>query len=65
MWTREAFGDRTAFVTAWTYWMSNLPYFPGILYFGASRRWSPLGRAAMRSPAARPGTWVSLSSGWS
>lgn len=36
IWTREAFGDRTAFVTAWTYWMSNLPYFPGILYFGAS-----------------------------
>ncbi len=36
VWTREAFGDRTAFVTAWTYWMSNLPYFPGILYFGAS-----------------------------
>jgi glutamate:GABA antiporter len=35
VWTREAFGDRTAFLAAWTYWMSNLPYFPAILYFGA------------------------------
>jgi glutamate:GABA antiporter len=23
IWTREAFGDRTAFLGAWTYWMSN------------------------------------------
>jgi amino acid transporter len=44
IWTREAFGDRTAFVTAWTYWMSNLPYFPGILYFGASTLLVAFGR---------------------
>ncbi|HUX27951.1 MAG TPA: amino acid permease, partial [Terracidiphilus sp.] len=25
VWTREAFGDFTGFLTAWTYWMSNLP----------------------------------------
>jgi amino acid transporter len=35
VWTREAFGDGAAFLAAWTYWMSNLPYFPAILYFGA------------------------------
>ncbi|MFT4113554.1 APC family permease [Silvibacterium sp.] len=35
VWTREAFGDFPAFLTAWTYWMSNLPYFPAVLYFGA------------------------------
>lgn len=36
IWTREAFGDFTGFLTAWTYWMSNLPYFSGVLYFGAA-----------------------------
>ncbi len=35
VWTREAFGDLPGFLAAWTYWMSNLPYFPAILYFGA------------------------------
>lgn len=36
IWTREAFGDFAGFIAAWTYWMSNLPYFPGVLYFGAA-----------------------------
>lgn len=36
VWTREAFGDSYAFVAAWTYWTSNLPYFAGVLYFGAA-----------------------------
>lgn len=36
IWTREAFGDFAGFVAAWTYWMSNLPYFSGVLYFGAA-----------------------------
>lgn len=36
IWTREAFGDFPGFLAAWTYWMSNLPYFPGVLYFGAA-----------------------------
>ncbi len=35
IWTREAFGNFPGFITAWMYWMSNLPYFPSILYFGA------------------------------
>lgn len=35
VWTREAFGDFAGFLTAWMYWMSNLPYFPSVLYFGA------------------------------
>lgn len=54
VWTREAFGDRTAFVTAWTYWMSNLPFFPGILYFGASTvliAFGPRGHSLAGSPA--------------
>ncbi|MFP5235982.1 MAG: APC family permease [Acidobacteriota bacterium] len=36
VWSREAFGDFAGFIAAWTYWMSNLPYFPGVLYFGAA-----------------------------
>jgi amino acid transporter len=35
VWTREASGDFFGFIAAWTYWMSNLPYFPAVLYFGA------------------------------
>lgn len=36
IWTREAFGPFFAFISAWTYWMSNLPYFPSVLFFAAS-----------------------------
>src|ERR1700691_521964 len=36
IWTREAFGDFSGFICAWTYWMSNLPFFAGVLYFGAA-----------------------------
>lgn len=35
IWTQRAFGDFSGFMAAWTYWMSNLPYFPAVLYFGA------------------------------
>jgi len=31
VWTREAFGDFSGFIAGWTYWMSNLPYFPAVL----------------------------------
>jgi amino acid transporter len=36
VWTREAFGDFSGFICAWAYWMSNLPFFAGVLYFGAA-----------------------------
>ncbi|MFZ0760276.1 MAG: APC family permease [Candidatus Sulfotelmatobacter sp.] len=36
VWTRRAFGDFSGFMSAWTYWTSNLPYFPAVLYFAAS-----------------------------
>ncbi len=36
VWSKRAFGDFTGFITGWTYWMSNLPYFPAVLYFAAS-----------------------------
>jgi glutamate:GABA antiporter len=36
VWTKKAFGERAGFLSAWMYWTSNLPYFPGVLYFAAS-----------------------------
>lgn len=54
VWSREAFGDFSGFLAAWTYWMSNLPYFPGVLYFGAASAlfaFGPHGRALAGRPA--------------
>jgi len=36
VWSKRGFGDFAGFISAWTYWTSNLPYFPAILYFAAS-----------------------------
>src|SRR6201996_9517782 len=36
IWTREAYGEFAGFMAAWSYWMSNLPYFASVLYFAAS-----------------------------
>lgn len=36
VWTKQAFGPFAAFVAGWTYWCSNLPYFPALLYFAAA-----------------------------
>ncbi len=35
VWTGLAFGPFAAFLTGWTYWTANLPYFAGMLYFAA------------------------------
>src|ERR1700751_3575264 len=51
IWTREAFGDFSGFIAAWTYWMSNLPYFPGVLYFGAASTLFAFGPRAQRLAA--------------
>ena len=44
VWTQKAFGDFSGFIAAWTYWMSNLPYFPGVLYFGAGSALFAMGK---------------------
>jgi glutamate:GABA antiporter len=36
VWAKIAFGDFAGFITGWSYWMSNLPYFPGVLYFACA-----------------------------
>jgi glutamate:GABA antiporter len=35
VWSKRAFGRFAGFMTGWTYWTSNLPYFPALLYFAA------------------------------
>ena len=35
VWSKRAFGPFAGFITGWTYWTSNLPYFPALLYFAA------------------------------
>src|SRR6185503_15528745 len=35
VWSRKAFGESGGFLCGWIYWMTNLPYFPGVLYFAA------------------------------
>jgi glutamate:GABA antiporter len=36
VWSKRAFGDFAGFITGWTYWACNLPYFPGLFYFTAA-----------------------------
>jgi len=48
IWTRRAFGDFTGFIAAWMYWMSNLPFFASVLYFGATSVLIPFGSHADR-----------------
>jgi len=50
VWSKRAFGDFSGFMSAWTYWTSNLPYFPAVLYFAASNLLY-----------MRPGNWGYLS----
>src|ERR1700747_1934737 len=35
IWSKRAFGPFAGFITGWTYWGSNLPYLPGLLFFAA------------------------------
>jgi glutamate:GABA antiporter len=50
VWSKRAFGDFSGFMAAWTYWTSNLPYFPAVLYF-----------AALNVLYVRPAEWKHLS----
>lgn len=35
VWTRQAFGPFAGFMAGWSYFTSNLPYFPSVFYFDA------------------------------
>ena len=54
VWSKRAFGPYAGFMTGWTYWTSNLPYLPVVLYFiaGGVLFWGGDGKAAVgASPA--------------
>src|SRR5882757_5773669 len=34
-WSKRSFGDFAGYISAWSYWACNLPYFPTVLYFAA------------------------------
>jgi len=63
IWTREAFGDFSGFICAWTYWMSNLPFFAGVLYFGAASTLYAFGPRA-QVLAANPLYYIAFALFW-
>ncbi len=59
VWSKLAFGPGVGFMTGWTYWTSNLPYFPGILYFAAGNALY-LSSHASAQAGASPGYFISF-----
>ncbi len=35
LWSKSAFGEMNAFIAGWSYWISNLVFFPSVLLFAA------------------------------
>jgi glutamate:GABA antiporter len=53
IWAEQAFGEFAGFITAWTYWMCNLPFFAAVLYFSAASTlfaFGPHGQGLASSP---------------
>ena len=63
IWTREAFGDFSGFICAWLYWMSCLPLFPSLLYFGAASALFAFGPHA-QALSANPLYYIAFSLSW-
>jgi amino acid transporter len=54
VWSKTAFGDLHGFIAGWSYWASNMVFFPSILLFGAGisahiggSAWQPLADNAL------------------
>jgi len=63
VWTREAWGDFSGFLCAWIYWYSNLPFFAGVLYFGAASVLFGFG-ARLHGLASNPVYYVAFAIFW-
>jgi amino acid transporter len=61
VWSKRAFGPFAAFMTGWTYWGSNLPYFPGLLYFAAANALF-IGGPAWQSLSSNSGYFIAVAS---
>jgi glutamate:GABA antiporter len=60
VWSKRAFGDFAGFLTGWTYWACNLPYFPGLFYFTAATALF-IGGPEWQSLAERPLYFIAFS----
>jgi amino acid transporter len=60
VWSKKAFGDFAGFITGWTYWTCNLPYFPGLFYFTAAAALF-MGGSSWRSLGASPLYFIAFS----
>lgn len=60
VWSKRAFGPFAGFITGWTYWCSNLPYFPALLYFMAGNALF-IGGASAEHLSASPAYYVAVS----
>lgn len=60
IWSKRAFGPFAGFITGWTYWGSNLPYFPGLLYFAAGNALF-IGGTAWQSLSTNSAYFISVS----
>ena len=60
VWSKRAFGDFGGFLTGWIYWISNLPYFPAVLYFAASNSLY-VGGTKWQAAQASPAFFISFS----
>ncbi len=63
IWAEQAFGEFAGFITAWTYWMSNVPYFSAVLYFAAASALFAFGQQG-QSLTSSPGYFMIFSAGW-
>lgn len=62
VWSKVAFGPFAGFITGWTYWASNLPYFPALLYFAAGNALFVTGSAG-GTLAASPAYFIAVAIG--
>jgi amino acid transporter len=60
VWSKRAFGPFAGFMTGWTYWTSNLPYFPGLLYFAAGNALFLTGGGSAQALAGAPGYFITF-----
>lgn len=60
VWSKRAFGPFAGFLSGWMYWVTNLPYFPGLLYFAAANALFVAGPSA-QSLSSRPSYFIAVS----
>jgi amino acid transporter len=60
VWSKRAFGPFSGFLTGWMYWATNLPYFPGLLYFAGANALYVAGPSAAQRYGASPQYFIAV-----